>query len=129
MEASRSVRDDVKCELRSINFRIVSDPMKAFWPAFRETEISDDWYRSTLGVIVMRLGTPRCARENFECTWQNLCVPATSLGALMTSLETPVRSLGATRTTVQQGGKNIIFFGNTAGAPGNHSLHLSFNDC
>jgi hypothetical protein len=27
-----------------------------------------DWYRSTLGVIVISLGTPRSAGENFGCT-------------------------------------------------------------
>jgi len=48
--------------------------------------------------------------------------PATKLGALATCLEAP-------RITVEQFGKNNIFFGNAAGAPGNHSYYLSFNDC
>ena len=33
------------------------------------TGISDYWYRSTMGVIVMSLGTCRSAGENFGCTW------------------------------------------------------------
>ena len=48
-------------------------------------------------------------------------MPGTKLGAL-------VISLGAPRITVEQSGKNNIFFGNAAGAPGNHSYYLSFND-
>jgi len=58
----------VECKLRCVNFRRVSDPRRAFQPAFRVTEISDDWYRSTIGVIVISLGTPRSAGENFGCT-------------------------------------------------------------
>ena len=42
----------------------------------------------------------------FRCTWEHL---------------------GACWITVEQSGKNI-FFGNAAGAPGNHSYYLSFND-
>ena len=34
------------------------------------TGISDDWYRSTMGVIVISLGARRSARENFGCTWE-----------------------------------------------------------
>jgi len=48
----------VECKLRSVNFRRVSDPRSAFLPAFRVTGISDDWYRSTMGVIVISLGAP-----------------------------------------------------------------------
>jgi len=75
-------------------------------------------------------------------------VPATSLGALVTSLGAPVTRLEAPRITLEQSGKNI-FFGNAAGAPGmvqvrleccrrawnpagapgNHSYYLSFNNC
>jgi len=36
----------VECKLRSVNFRRVSDPTRAFRPAFRVTGISDDWYSS-----------------------------------------------------------------------------------
>jgi hypothetical protein len=67
-----------------------------------------------MGVIVISLGTPRSAGENIGCTWEHLEAPATSLGA--------------PRITVEQSRKNI-FFGNAAGAPGNHSYYLSFNDC
>jgi len=31
--------------------------------------ISDDWYRSTMGVIVISLGTRQSAGENFGHTW------------------------------------------------------------
>jgi len=73
------------------------------------------------GVSVISLGTPQSAGENFGCTWKWLGAPATGRGA-------PTTSLGAPRITVQQAGKNNIFFGITAVAPGNHSYYLSFND-
>jgi len=97
-------------------------------PAFKVTGISDDWSRSTMGVIVIGLGTPQSAGENFSCTWEHLGAPATSLGATVTSLGAPATSLGAPRITVEQSGKNNILFGNGAGAYGNHSYYLSFND-
>ena len=94
-----------------------------------------------MGVSVIGLGTPRSAGENFGYTWErlgqsweHLGAPATSLGAPTTSLEVPETSLGvpwtslgATRITVEQSGKNYIFFGSTTGVPGNHSYYLSFN--
>jgi len=100
--------------------------------------------------IVICLGTHRSAGENFGCTWEDLRVPAkrqgapmTNLGALMTSLGVPMTSLGspttslgasattlgAQRLTVEQPRINNIFFGIAAGASGNHSYNLSFNDC
>jgi len=93
-------------------------------------------------VIVIGLGTPRSARENFGYTWEQLGVPATGRGALVTCLGAPPASLGAPATllgappaslgapriTVEQSGKNNIIFGNVAGAPGNHAYYLSFND-
>jgi len=72
-----------------------------------------------MGVIVTSLGAPRSAGENFRCTWEHL-------GVLLTSLGAPATTLGAPRITADQSGKNI--FRNTAGAPGNHSYYLSFND-
>jgi hypothetical protein len=51
--------------------------------------------------------------EALRCTWEHLGAPMTSLGA-------PATSLGAPQITVEKSGRNI-FFGNTAGAPGNHS--------
>jgi len=95
-----------------------------------------------MGVIVIGLGTPQSARENFGYTWKHwrqgwehlgtpvtsleapatcLGVPATSLEVQETSLEVPATSLGAPRITVEWSGKNNIFFRNTAGAPENHS--------
>jgi hypothetical protein len=57
-----------------------------------------------------------------------LGAPTTRLGALMTSLGAPATRLGAPQITVEQCGKNNVFFGNAAGAPGNYSYSLSFND-
>jgi len=71
----------VECKLGCVNFRRVSDPRRAFLPAFRVTGISDDWYRSPMGVIVRGLGTPQSSGENFGCTWEHLGAPTTSLGA------------------------------------------------
>ena len=80
------------------------------------------------------MGTPRSTGENFGCTWEHQGALAISLGALATSLGAPaislgvpVNSLGAPRITVEQSGKTV-FFWNTAGAAGNHSYYLSFND-
>jgi len=95
-----------------------------------------------MGVMVVGLGTTWSAGENSGCTWEHLGVPvtsqaapATSLGALATSLGTPATSMGTPATSLgaplitgEQFGQNTIFFGNVAGAPGNHSCYLSFND-
>jgi hypothetical protein len=89
----------VECKLRCVNFRRVSDRRRAVEPAFGVTEISDDWYRGTMGVIVISLGTPRSARENYEYTWEQLEAPATSLGAPATPVEAPATSLGAPVTS------------------------------
>ena len=146
----------MECKLRCVNIRRVSDPRSTFQPAFRVTAISDDWYRSTLGVIETGLRTSQSARESFRCTMEHLGapatrpgVPATSLGAPATSLRAPAASLGAPATslgapttglgaqapslgapriTVNQSGKNNIFLGNAACAPGNHSYYLLFNN-
>jgi hypothetical protein len=79
----------VECKLRCINFRRVSDLRRAFRPAFRVTGISDDCYRSTIGVIVICLGTRLSARENCGCTWEHLGAPAMCMGAPTTSLGAP----------------------------------------
>jgi len=50
------------------------------------------------------------------------CWPSELLGALATSLGPP-------RITVEQSGKNLIFFGNATDAPVNQSYYVSFNDC
>jgi len=90
----------VECEHRWVNLRRVLDPRRAFQPAFRVTEISDDRYRSTIGVIVISLGTPRNAGENVGCTWEHLGAPASRLGAPVTCQGAPVRSLGVPVTTL-----------------------------
>jgi len=66
--------------LGCINFRGVSDPWRAFLPAFRLTEITDHWYSSTVGVIVTGLETPQSTGENFGCAGKHLGAPETSLG-------------------------------------------------
>jgi len=76
----------MECKLRCVNVRRVSDPRRAFRPAFRVTGISDDCYRSTMGVIVIGLGTHRSVGENSGCTWEHLSAPAISVGAPTTSL-------------------------------------------
>ena len=76
----------------------------------------------------------RQAWEHRKQAWEHLGAPATNLGALATNLGAlatnlgvPATCLGAPRITVEQFGKNI-FFENAAGAPGNHSYYLLFND-
>jgi len=67
----------------------------------------------------------------FRCTWERLGALATRLGAPTTSLGAPGSAdekPGSTSNHCRQSGRNNIFFGNTAGAPGNHSYYLSFND-
>jgi len=56
--ASRIVWEDVECKFRSVNFRRVADPRRAFRPAFGVTGISDDCYGSTMGAVVKSLGAP-----------------------------------------------------------------------
>jgi hypothetical protein len=46
----------VECKLRSVNFRRVSDPRRAFRPDLGVTAISDDSYGSTMGAVVKVLG-------------------------------------------------------------------------
>jgi len=69
LEVFRSIWEDVECKLRCIKFRRVLDRRRKFQLAFRVTGIFDDWYRSTLWVIVISLGTPQSARENCGWTW------------------------------------------------------------
>ena len=125
----------MECKLRCVNFSRVSDPRRAFPGAFGVTGISDKCYRSTIGVTVISLGTSRSTREDFRRTREHLGVPMTSLGAPATrlgvprtSLGAPTTRLGAPRITVEQSGKNNIFFGNAAGASGYYSYYLFFND-
>ena len=73
LEASRSVSEDVECKLRCVNFRRVSDPRRPFQLAFGVSGISDDYYRSTMGVIVISLGTAGSADDKAGSTckrWQ-----------------------------------------------------------
>jgi hypothetical protein len=147
----------VECKFRCNNIRRISDPGSIFLLAFTVTGISDDWYSTTMGVIVIGLRIPRSAGENCGCIWEHqrhvlkhLGAPVTSLGAqvtsleaLATSLEVRVNSLEALATTlrvpgtsleappiaVEQSGKTTILFGNCAGASGNYKYYVSFNNC
>jgi len=119
---------DVECKLGCVNLRRVSDPGRAFRQVIRGTGIADDWYRSTIGVIVISLGTPGSAGENFGCTWEHMGVPATTLEAPATSLGTPMTSLeapGSTSKHCKAGWENDVFFRNIAATPGYHSYYLS----
>jgi len=52
-----------------------SDCKSAFLPAFGVTQIPNEWYRWTMGVIVITLGTSRSAGENFEHTPGSVAEP------------------------------------------------------
>jgi len=84
MGASRSVWEEVECQHRHINVRRVSDPTRAFRPALGLTGITDDWYRSSMGVTVISSGIRPSAREIFECTWKR---PWTKAGITSTLWE------------------------------------------
>jgi len=88
----------VECKLGWVNFRSVLDHRRPFRPALGVIDISHDWYRTTMGVIVIGVGIPRSAGENVGCTWEHLRAPATSLGVPTTCLRAP-------RITVEQSGK------------------------
>jgi len=60
----------VEFKLGNINFRRVSDLGRALQPAFGVTGISDDWDKSSMGEIVISLGTHWSTGENFGCTWE-----------------------------------------------------------
>jgi len=90
----------VESKLRCVSFRKVSDRWRAFQSAFGVTGISDDWYRSSMGEIVISMRTPPSAGENFGFTWEHLGTPATSLGAPTTSRGVPTTSLAAPTTSL-----------------------------
>jgi len=98
----------VECKHRCVNVSSVLDPGIAYWPAFGVTEISEDWYRSTMRVIVISLGTPWSAEASFGCTWEHLGAPETTLGTPvprigvpMISLSEQAKSLGALRIPLE----------------------------
>jgi len=68
--ACSNVWGDMECKLRTITFRRVSHSRREFWPACKVTWMSDDWYMSTLGVIVLCFEACQCTRENFRYTWE-----------------------------------------------------------
>ena len=78
----------MECKHGLVNLRRVSDPRSAFLPAFRVTGISDNWYKSTMGVIEIGLKRAWSAEQTCGRTWEDL-------GALATSRGVRVKSLGA----------------------------------
>jgi len=46
----------MECKVRSVNFWRESDTRRVFRPAIGATGISDDWYGSTMGVVVISFG-------------------------------------------------------------------------
>jgi hypothetical protein len=79
----------VESKLICISTRRVSDHRRAFQPAFRITRISEDLYRSTIGVCVISLGTPQSDGEKSVCTCEYLAVLTTFLAVLATNLGEP----------------------------------------
>ena len=113
----------MECKHRRVNFRRVSDRRRAFRPAFGVTGISDDWYRSGLGVIVLSLRTPRSAGENIGCTQEHLGAQATSLGVPTISLGAPTTSLGAPMTILGAPTTSLGAPGSPSDKPGSTSNH------
>jgi len=96
LEVSRSIREDVECKLRCINFRRVSNARRALLLALRVTGISDYRYRSTKREKMIDLGIPQSAGEHFGSFYQHLQGPTasprvqtTNPGVLTTSLQGP----------------------------------------
>jgi len=72
----RGVRVEAEYELRRLNFKREMDPGRRFKVAFRVTWISDNWYKTNIGVIVIDLETCWFAGEIFGRTWG--CHPTNS---------------------------------------------------
>jgi hypothetical protein len=73
----------------------------------------------TLGRTITRFPSPRqwvVLHTLAQCILVTGSLQATNLGA-------PATCQGAPQITVEQSGKNKIFFGYAAGVPGNHSYY------
>jgi hypothetical protein len=68
----------VQCKHGWVNCREVSDPRRAFLPAFRVAGISDNWYSSTMGVIGIGLERAWRAEETCGSTREAQGAPVTS---------------------------------------------------
>jgi len=108
----------------------------SYWPSellgslMTGTEALSEWLWEVwehLGAPERTFGAPGCVRERQRQACQQMRSLAISQGVPATNLAAPVTSLAAPRTTVEQCGKHI-FLWNAAGASGNHSYYLSFND-
>jgi len=87
------------------------------------------WYVwEHLGVPERTLGAHWNTWERWRQPWEHQQQSLEHRGQALEHLGAPATSLGAPQVTVKQSGKNIIFFGNVAGAPRDHSNYLSFND-
>jgi len=80
------------------------------------------------GPIQWLSATPGSTRERQRKAWERRQQAWEHVGAPTTTPGAPATTLGAPRITVEQSGKNNIFFGNAAGVPGNHSYYVSFTD-
>jgi hypothetical protein len=78
------------------------------------TDLTTPTEPATLSRRITRFLSPRC---RVQVSW-------TDVVAMRSTCE----HLAACSITVEHSGKDI-FFGNVAGAPGNHSYYLSSNDC
>ena len=77
----------MECKLRSVNFRIVLDPRRVFWQAFRVTRISDDGYRSNwdLWWLIQKYDGSDCAKfgttsEHWRELWVDVRVSPNQRG-------------------------------------------------
>jgi len=65
---SRSIEEEEQCKHRRINSRGEANLRRGFWLAFRESLVTDDWNRSTMGKIVLSLEICLNVRKNVENT-------------------------------------------------------------
>jgi hypothetical protein len=139
----------MESKLTIINLRRVSDPRRAFRPAFRVTWISDIIHMSTMAVILITweqiralptwLQGPTTSQDGLsthleglttaqECLTTTFEGLTTTLEGPTTSLEEPMTSLGAPPIAEELSAKYNIFIRNAAGPAESHSNYLSFSD-
>jgi len=87
LKASRSVREDVECKPRCVNFRRVSDPRTGLLPAFRVTGTADDKPGSTSERWRQTWEHQRHVWEHLQSQWSSLGKTTSSLGMLLVRLE------------------------------------------
>ena len=77
----------MECKLRCINFRRVSDPRRAFLPAFRVTGSANDKPGSAWERQRQTWERRRHVWEHLESQWSSLGKTTSSLGTLLVRLE------------------------------------------